>query len=37
MASTVRHNRARGKHKVEAISDMVNELKRRNMSDEKIC
>jgi len=36
MASTVRHNRARGKHKVEAMSDMVIELKRRNWSDEKI-
>lgn len=37
MASTVRHNRARGKHKVEAMSEMVIELKRRNWSDEKIC
>ncbi len=37
MAATVRHNRARGKHKVEAMSDMVIELKRRNWSDEKIC
>lgn len=37
MASTVRHNRARGKHKVEAMSDMVIELKRRNWSDAKIC
>jgi ParB-like chromosome segregation protein Spo0J len=37
MASTVRHNRARGKHNVEAMSDMVIELKRRNWSDEKIC
>jgi len=37
MASTVRHNRARGKHRVEAMSDMVIELKRRNWSDEKIC
>lgn len=37
MASTVRHNRARGKHKVEAMSDMVIELKRRNWSDTKIC
>lgn len=37
MASTVRHNRARGKHKVEAMSDMVIELKRRNWSDERIC
>lgn len=37
MASTIRHNRARGKHKVEAMSDMVIELKRRNWSDEKIA
>lgn len=37
MASTIRHNRARGKHKIEAMSDIVIELKRRNWSDEKIC
>lgn len=36
MASTIRHNRARGKHQVEAMSDIVIELKRRNWSDEKI-
>ena len=36
MASTIRHNRARGKHKVEAMSDIVVELKRRFWSDEKI-
>lgn len=36
MASTIRHNRARGKHRVEAMSDIVLELKRRNWSDEKI-
>jgi ParB-like nuclease domain len=36
MASTIRHNRARGKHKVEAMSDIVIELKKRNWSDEKI-
>jgi ParB-like chromosome segregation protein Spo0J len=36
MAATIRHNRARGKHKVEAMSDIVLELKRRNWSDEKI-
>jgi ParB-like chromosome segregation protein Spo0J len=36
MASTIRHNRARGKHRVEAMSDIVIELKRRNWSDEKI-
>lgn len=37
MASTIRHNRARGKHKVEAMSDIVVELKRRFWSDEKIA
>lgn len=36
MAATIRHNRARGKHKVESMSDIVMELKRRNWSDEKI-
>jgi hypothetical protein len=36
MASTIRHNRARGKHRVEAMSDIVVELKRRNWSNEKI-
>lgn len=36
MASTIRHNRARGKHKVDAMSDIVVELKRRNWSNEKI-
>lgn len=37
IASTIRHNRARGKHKVEAMSDIVIELKRRNWSDAKIA
>lgn len=36
IASTIRHNRARGKHKVEAMADIVVELKRRNWSDAKI-
>lgn len=36
IAATIRHNRARGKHKVEAMSDIVVELKRRNWSDERI-
>lgn len=36
IASTIRHNRARGKHKIDAMSDIVIELKRRNWSDEKI-
>lgn len=37
IAATIRHNRARGKHKVEAMSDIVVELKRRNWTDEKIA
>ena len=37
MAATIRHNRARGKHKVDAMSDIVIELKRRNWSDNKIA
>lgn len=37
MASTIRHNRARGKHRVEAMSEIVIELKRRNWTDEKIA
>ena len=37
ISSTIRHNRARGKHKVEAMSDIVLELKRRNWSDKKIA
>jgi ParB-like chromosome segregation protein Spo0J len=36
MASTIRHNRARGKHQVIAMSDIVMDLKRRNWSDDKI-
>lgn len=36
MASTIRHNRARGKHQVIKMSDIVLELKRRNWSDDKI-
>jgi ParB-like chromosome segregation protein Spo0J len=36
IASTIRHNRARGKHKIDAMSDIVIELKRRNWSDKKI-
>ena len=36
MASTIRHNRARGKHRVESMAEIVIELKRRNWSDKKI-
>jgi len=37
MASTIRHNRARGKHSVVKMTDIVLELKRRNWSDAKIA
>lgn len=36
IASTIRHNRARGKHQIEAMSDIVVELSKRNWSDKKI-
>jgi ParB-like chromosome segregation protein Spo0J len=36
MAATIRHNRARGKHKIDAMSDIVLDLKKRNWSDAKI-
>lgn len=36
IAATIRHNRARGKHRIEGMSEIVVELKRRNWSDEKI-
>jgi len=37
MAATIRHNRARGKHRVEGMSDIVVELKRRNWTNDRIC
>lgn len=37
VAATIRHNRARGKHKVESMSDIVVELKKRNWSDQRIA
>jgi ParB-like chromosome segregation protein Spo0J len=36
IASTIRHNRARGKHQIQAMSDIVVELSRRNWSDKRI-
>lgn len=36
MASTIRHNRARGQHRVDGMCDIVRDLARRNWSDEKI-
>lgn len=37
MAATIRHNRARGKHRVDAMSEIVIDLKKRNWTDEKIA
>lgn len=37
MAATIRHNRARGEHKVESMAEIVVELKRRFWSDDKIA
>src|SRR5690606_1244663 len=36
IAATIRHNRARGRHQVDNMSEIVVELSRRNWSDEKI-
>lgn len=36
IAATIRHNRARGKHQVAAMSDIVQDLAKRNWSDAKI-
>lgn len=36
IASTIRHNRARGKHRIDAMSEIVVELKRRNWSEARI-
>ena len=36
MASTIRHNRARGKHAVDSMAEIVVALKKRNWSDKKI-
>jgi len=37
IASTIRHNRARGKHRVDSMSDIVIELKKRNWTDKRIA
>lgn len=37
MASTIRHNRARGEHKVDSMAEIVIELKRRFWNDERIA
>lgn len=36
VASTIRHNRARGKHKVDSMSEIVVDLRKRNWSPDKI-
>lgn len=37
MAATIRHNRARGKHTVDGMGDLVAELSKRNWSDDRIA
>ena len=37
IASTIRHNRARGKHQVDAMSEIVLELKNRNWKNARIA
>ena len=37
IASTIRHNRARGKHQVSAMSEIVIELKNRNWTNQRIA
>jgi ParB-like chromosome segregation protein Spo0J len=37
MASTIRHNRARGKHQIDAMSEIVTELKNRNWRNVRIA
>lgn len=37
IASTIRHNRARGKHRIDSMSEIVVELSKRNWNDEKIA
>lgn len=37
IASTIRHNRARGKHQVDSMSDIIVDLKKRNWSPKKIA
>ena len=36
IASTIRHNRARGKHQIDAMSEIVIELKNRNWTNQRI-
>lgn len=36
VASTIRHNRARGKHQIDSMSEIVRDLAKRNWSDKRI-
>lgn len=37
IASTIRHNRARGKHQIDAMSEIILELKNRNWKNDRIA
>jgi len=37
VASTIRHNRARGRHRIDAMSDIVQDLAKRNWTDNRIA
>jgi ParB-like chromosome segregation protein Spo0J len=37
MAATIRHNRARGQHAIQSMSEIITELVRRRWSDDKIA
>ncbi|EFS7178411.1 ParB N-terminal domain-containing protein [Escherichia coli] len=37
ITATIRHNRARGKHQITSMSDIVRDLSRLGLSDERIC
>lgn len=36
VAATIRHNRARGKHSIDGMAEIILDLKRRNWTDKKI-
>jgi len=36
MAATIRHNRARGRHRVDSMAEIVSDLTKRNWSEKKI-
>jgi len=37
MASTIRHNRARGRHAIEGMSELVYDMFKKGWKDERIC